>query len=83
MYRVYLAFRAEKDIKKLTSRVKGEIRSILRVLTDNPYKGTTLLGKYKGLRRYRVGDFRIVYELNKKKKTLTIIKIGHRRDIYR
>lgn len=83
MYRVYLASRAEKDIKKLTSRVKEEIRGILRVLADNPYKGTTLLGKYKGLRRYRVGDFRIVYELNKKRKALTIIKIGHRRDIYR
>ncbi len=83
MYRVYLTTRAEKDIKKLSSRIKEETKDILRVLADNPYKGIALLGKYKGLRRYRVGDFRVVYELNKKKKALTVIKIKHRREAYR
>lgn len=83
MYRVYLTVRAEKDIKRLSSKIKEEIKGILQVLADNPYKGIALLGKYKGLRRYRVGDFRIVYELDKKKKTLTVIKIKHRREAYR
>jgi len=46
-------------------------------------KGTPLYGKYKGLSRYRVGDFRIAYEYDSRKETVLIIKVRHRGEAYR
>lgn len=81
--RLFLTHRAEKDIKHLTIEMQARVKNTLRILVENPLKGDVLLGKYKGLRRYRVGEFRIIYEFETKRKQLTIVKIGHRREIYR
>jgi mRNA interferase RelE/StbE len=42
-----------------------------------------LTGELKGLFKLRVGDYRIAYSIEEKKKLLTIHLIGHRREIYR
>lgn len=81
--RLFLTHRAKKDIKHLTSALQAKVKNALRILIENPLKGETLLGKYKGLRRYRIGEFRIIYEFETKRKQFTIIKIGHRREVYR
>lgn len=83
MVKVYLTNRSEKDVKGLSQDYQDKVKNALRVLSEEPLKGEGLMGKYKGLRRYRVGDFRIIYEFNAKTKILTIIKIKHRREVYR
>ena len=77
--------RAKKDAKAFSKNplLKHKIIAALRVLSENPYKGEALLGQFRGLRRYRVGSFRIIYELSSRDKLITIIKIGHRKDVYR
>ncbi len=83
MVKVFLTHRAEKDIKNLSKELKQRIKNALLLLKEEPLKGETLLGKYEGLRRWRVGNFRIIYEYITKKKSILIIKIGHRREVYR
>ena len=42
-----------------------------------------LHGKYSGLFKLRVGDWRIVYEVKHNEKIITVHKIGHRKEIYK
>jgi len=42
-----------------------------------------LKGEFSGLRRIRIGDYRIVYEVQDEQLVILVIRIGHRRDIYR
>ncbi|RTZ59711.1 MAG: hypothetical protein DSZ31_03460 [Gammaproteobacteria bacterium] len=41
-----------------------------------------LKGKYKGLYRLRVGNYRVIYKRDNDKLVILVIRIGHRRDIY-
>ena len=52
-------------------------------LTANPAAGSVLKGEFSGLRRVRVGGYRIVYEVQDRQLTVLVVRIGHRRDVYR
>lgn len=52
-------------------------------LLIQPYKGTQLKGDLTGLRRIRVGHYRIIYEIQKKELVILVVRIGHRKEIYR
>ena len=41
-----------------------------------------LKGEWKGLYRYRIGDYRAIYRLDKEEKVLIVERLGHRREIY-
>ena len=41
-----------------------------------------LTGKFKGYRRYRVGDWRVVYQIDDKPKRVLVLSIAHRREVY-
>ena len=49
------------------------------LLVHQPLKGEQWAGAYK----YRAGDYRIIYLLDVKQQQLKVLKIGHRRDVYR
>lgn len=44
--------------------------------------GKALVGQYKGLYRYRYGDYRVLYEIDSENKSIIIVRIGNRKDIY-
>ncbi len=51
--------------------------------TDNPrWTGKALTGKYAGLWRYRVGDYRLVCRIEDARLVVLVVKIGHRRNVY-
>jgi mRNA interferase RelE/StbE len=81
--RIEITRSAGKDIGRLAADTKTRCAQALRVLADNPLRGEALKGEFTGLRRYRVGDFRIVYEFDPAKAMLTIHAVRHRRDAYR
>lgn len=73
----------EKQISQLEKVLLKRIYTKIGLLSSNPYppdsqKLTEDLGY-----RVRVGDYRIVYKVNKEAKTIIIIKIAHRREVYR
>ena len=45
-------------------------------------RGERLLYKYKGLYRYRFEDYRVIYEIVKSELIITVLKAGHRREVY-
>ncbi|MXW69079.1 MAG: type II toxin-antitoxin system RelE/ParE family toxin, partial [Acidimicrobiia bacterium] len=52
-------------------------------LAENPYLGSALKGDLKGLRRLRIGDHRVLYEVRDDELIVLIIRFAHRRNVYR
>ncbi len=52
-------------------------------LKTQPLRGQLLKGDLSGLRRLRVGRDRVIYEVREDEPIVLVVKIGHRRDIYR
>ena len=71
-----------RDLNKLDRGVAERIlRELEEVLSENPDCGVPLKGQFKGLFKYRVGDYRAIY--TKTKKGCLILRIGHRSKVYR
>jgi mRNA interferase RelE/StbE len=83
MARINLTRQAQADAGKLSEENVTRVKNALRVLSEDPLKGEPLSGPYKGLSRYRVGDFRIVYEFDRKSGIILVVKIRLRREAYR
>ncbi len=78
---------AEKQITKLDRQAKTAIVRFLRERiegTDDPRRiGKALHGDRAGLWRYRVGDYRLICEIQDAKVKVLLLEVGHRKDIYR
>ena len=64
--------------RKLFARILNKINS----LEGNPEEGKQLVGNHKGEYFLRVGNYRIVYELDQAKHTTYILTIKHRKHVY-
>jgi len=70
-----------KDLKSLgKADAKRVLDKIERELKKNPDAGEPLKGKFSGLLRFRVGDYRVIY--TRTKDGVLILLISHRRDVY-
>ena len=88
VWRVQFKSRALNQLRLLDSvqrqRIQRYLNERIAVLDDPRQLGLALQGKsYKGLWRYRVGDYRILAEIKDDVLTILVIEIGHRRDIYK
>ena len=52
-------------------------------LVETPYFGRALKGGLKGLRRIRVGNYRILYEIRQNELVVLVVRVVHRREAYR
>ena len=78
-----LSSSAQRDLDKLTDEVALRISEKIYPLAQNPFPfGYQKLAGGKGY-RIRISDYRIIYQVDKKSKTITILKIAHRREVYR
>jgi mRNA interferase RelE/StbE len=85
-YQVEFVKSAEKEFEKLPARIRSKIAEALALLAVNPFSELLNIKKLKGaeyLFRIRLGDYRIVYEVWKKRLVVIVVKIGHRSEIYR
>ncbi|MDL2335350.1 MAG: type II toxin-antitoxin system RelE/ParE family toxin [Chloroflexota bacterium] len=82
-YRVDIARAAEKELDELPTKDRDRINVRISALASDPrpYGYEQLSGEKKY--RLRQGDFRIVYGIDDAQSVVTVIKIGHRRDVYR
>lgn len=77
---------ALKALEKLDKPVRNRIERFLDdlELLDNPrQQGKALTGKYKGLWRYRVGDYRIICDIQDNQLIILVLELGHRKEIYK
>ena len=74
---------AEKELLHLNKSLGQRIIQKISLLKNDPYgQSSQKLEGSKGY-RIRVGDYRIVYIIGKENQAILIIKIGHKREIYR
>jgi mRNA interferase RelE/StbE len=82
-YSIFIERYAQKQILKFDKKVIPVIKKAIARLANNPrpfgYK------KLKGEEAYRIriGDYRVIYEIDEDKTRVTIVSVGHRKDIYK
>ncbi|MDH3692913.1 MAG: type II toxin-antitoxin system RelE/ParE family toxin [Gammaproteobacteria bacterium] len=83
-YKIEISRTAEKQLKKLPRLDQERLAKAILGLADDPFpKGSRKLTGYEGAFRIRVGRYRILYTISEKKLVIFVLKIGHRKDIYR
>ena len=84
LYKIKWKRSAKKELKKLDKQVISRILQAVENLANDPYSSDSkkLVGS-DAIYRIRVGDYRIIYNIESSVLTIEIIKVGHRREIYR
>ncbi len=85
MYKVIYRLDADTDLEKLDKPTVKRIIAKVRWLSKNIENLTPemLSGEYSGLFKLRVGDWRVIYDINYPAKTIIVYTIGHRKEIYK
>jgi len=82
-YQLRLKPSAKKELEKIPKKDKERIYILLLNLSKNPYLGKKLEGKLFSYYSVRLWPYRIIYKIFKKELLVIVIKIGHRKKIYR
>lgn len=83
-YRIEFLKTAKKELAKLPKQVQKRISAKIDALLLDPYPpDSKKLKNGDGRFRIRVGDYRIIYRLEDEKLVILVIKIDHRRDVYK
>jgi len=82
-YAIYILRRAQKELAQLPSNSYTRVRDAVRDLGGNlwPRGCRKLAGRDAW--RIRIGNYRVIYEIDDIRKVITVVHVGHRRDIYR
>lgn len=84
MYKIELKSSIAKDMRKIPDAFLLKIDEAITELSQNPIpKASKKMRGYKDYYRLKVGVYRIIYKLNKTIEIVFIMKIGHRKEIYR
>jgi mRNA interferase RelE/StbE len=82
-YEVVFKKSAFKELEALLARIQQKILDAVQLLSINPHTELLQIKKMKGadsLYRFRIADYRVVYQLENERINITIIKVGHRKD---
>lgn len=83
-YEVEITPAAKRQIKKLTKSIQQLIVERLEELVDNPRPpGIVKMEGEENLYRVRVGDYRIIYQVQDRMLLIVVVKVGHRGNVYR
>lgn len=79
-FKVLLHPKAARFLQKMNTSSRDQIRQGLIELEDSPEKGERL--RHSPFRRLRIGDWRVIYEVDEEKTEVIILFIGHRKNVY-
>jgi mRNA interferase RelE/StbE len=83
-YAIEFAPSAERAFRKLARDVQRRLRPRVDALADNPRPpGSKKLKAPVDLWRIRIGDYRVVYEIRDRILVVLVVRVAHRRDVYR
>jgi mRNA interferase RelE/StbE len=83
LFSIQISTSARKSIKKLSQKDQVLVFTVLETLKSNPTPPKSLKLRGRDGYRFRVGDLRIIYTVQRGKLIVLILDIGHRREIYR
>ncbi len=82
MYYVIWSSKAQKDLEDLGTDIATRVINRIEQIKYTPHHFIERLAEVEGWKA-RVGDYRIILDVDDKTKTLVILKIGHRKNIYK
>jgi len=84
MHEILLERTAEKDLNRLPPEVFRRVISHIKKLAENqrPSGSRKITGSPNSW-RIRIGDYRVIYDIDDKRKTISVMFIRHRKDAYR
>jgi len=84
IYKIEFTSRAFDDISRLPRVIQTRLRPRIDALASEPRpRGARRLSGHAKLWRLRVGDYRIVYEVRDRELVVAVVRLGHRREVYR
>lgn len=75
--------RAVKEAASLQMPDRVRVFAAVEDLRNNPLKGKIMSSEWKGFRRLRVGVFRVIYAFDGMELLVSVVRVGHRREVYR
>lgn len=82
-HQIVIPKRVQKEIDRIDNNYRIRILVALSSLAEDPFLGKKLGGKLKDQRSYEVRPYRIIYEIQKEKLVVIIIRVGHRQGAYK
>jgi mRNA interferase RelE/StbE len=83
MYETLIERTAEKDLSTLPPQTAQRIAKVILRLKNNPRRNARKITGSENDWRFRIGDYRVIYEIDDKKRVIRIFRIKHRKDAYR
>ena len=83
MYTLFISRTAEKELMHISLKDKKRIDLVFERIKREPFKGKKLIGDFKNIYSVKVWPFRILYEIRKSKLVILVLKIAHRKDVYK
>jgi mRNA interferase RelE/StbE len=75
---------ADRNLRRLTPAVQRRIVAAIEALAVNPRPpGVVKLAGDENLWRIRIGQWRVIYEIHDRRLVVLVVRVGHRKDIYR
>jgi mRNA interferase RelE/StbE len=83
-YRLVFTPAADRQLDALPKGFLSRLRRRLEALVTDPLQPGTkaLTAQFRGLRRLRLGDYRVIYRVNDEAGTVKVVLLGRRRDVY-
>ena len=83
IYSIKIKASAAKALRKIDSRDRRRLIEAINRLAHERSAGSALKGEFSGLRRLRVGNYRVIYETINDELTVLVVRISHRKEVYR
>ena len=82
-YAIRIKESAARELQHIERSDRERLIAAIDRLAENPFAGSALKGELRGLRRIRVGDYRLIYELREQDLVVLVLRAAHRREAYR
>ena len=82
-YSIRIRNSARRELAQLPREARERVIAAIDALGEQPLAGSPLKGGLRGLRRQRVGEYRILYELLDDELVILVVRVAHRRESYR
>jgi len=83
IYSIKIKASAARALGKIDPGDRRRVVAAIDRLAHERSAGSALKGEFGGLRRLRVGRYRIIYETIHEQLTVLVVRVGHRREVYR
>ncbi len=82
-YAIRIKASAARELQRIERANRERLVAAIDRLAENPLAGSALKGELRGLRRVRVGGYRVLYEVRERDLVVLVLRAAHRHDAYR